>query len=93
MYEEIIVFLHSNQATDLTMKNNLLHVGSLVRIELYRQNQSVAWLANQLGIKRTNCYRILRAQSIHTSLLAQLSTIMKHDFFIDCSIQLKQSAK
>ena len=40
-----------------------IHVGSLIRVELIRQDQSVTWLAEQLGIERTNCYRFLRAQS------------------------------
>ena len=70
-----------------------LHIGSLVRAELYKQDQTVAWLAQQLGIKRTNCYRILNAQSIHTSLMEQLSIVMKHDFFGDCSKQLQQNVK
>ena len=74
------------------MKTYPLHVGSLVRAELYKQNKTVTWLAQQLGIKHTNCYRILHAQSIHTSLMEQLSIAMKHDFFIDCSSQLKQNA-
>ena len=59
------------------MKNTPLHVGSLVRAELYKQDQTVSWLAQQLGIKRTNCYRILHAQSIHTSLMEQLSIAMR----------------
>ena len=67
------------------MKPYSVHVGSLVRAELSRQHQSVAWLADQLGIQRTNCYRILRAQSIHTALLEQLSIIMRHDFFAEYS--------
>jgi plasmid maintenance system antidote protein VapI len=62
-----------------------IHVGSLVRVELFRQHQTVTWLAEQLGIKRTNCYRFLRAQSLHTALIEQLSIAMKHDFFADCS--------
>lgn len=71
------------------MKPYPIHVGSLVRAELSRQNQTVTWLAEQLGIQRTNCYRILGAQSVHTALLERLSTAMKHDFFADCSSQLK----
>lgn len=69
----------------LTMKRNPIHVGSLVRTELSRQNHTVAWLAEQLGIQRTNCYRFLRAQSLHTDQLARISVAMKHDFFADCS--------
>ena len=67
------------------MKPYPIHVGSLIRAELTRQQQTVAWLAEQLGIQRTNCYRILGAQSIHTALLEQLSIVLHHDFFIDYS--------
>ena len=65
------------------------HVGSLVRAELSRQNQTVTWLAQQLGIQRTNCYRILSAQSVHTAILEQLSIAMKHNFFADYSRSIK----
>jgi plasmid maintenance system antidote protein VapI len=67
------------------MKMNPIHVGSLIRAELTRQNQSVTWLAERLGIERTNCYRILGAQSVHTAMLERLSIAMQHDFFADCS--------
>lgn len=73
------------------MRTNQIHVGSLVRAELSRQNQTVTWLANQLSIQRTNCYRILGAQSVHTAMLERLSIAMNHDFFADCSAQLKQN--
>ncbi|MBQ7381474.1 MAG: XRE family transcriptional regulator [Paludibacteraceae bacterium] len=62
-----------------------IHVGSLIRAELTRQDQSVTWLAEQLGIKRTNCYRFLRAKSLHTDHLARISIVMQHDFFADYS--------
>jgi plasmid maintenance system antidote protein VapI len=65
------------------------HVGSLVRAELSRQNQTVTWLAQQLGIQRTNCYRILSAQSVHTALLERISVAMKHDFFAEYSKSVK----
>lgn len=71
------------------MKSYPTHVGSLVRAELSRQNQTVTWLAQQLGIQRTNCYRILSAQSVHTALLERLSVTMKHDFFADYSQSVK----
>lgn len=73
------------------MKPYPIHVGSLVRAELSRQNQTVSWLANQLSIQRTNCYRILGAQSVHTAMLERLSIAMNHDFFADCSALFKQS--
>lgn len=67
------------------MNPNPIHIGLLVRTELFRQQQTVKWLSEQLGIQRANCYRILNAQSIHTELLVQLSVVMQHDFFADCS--------
>lgn len=73
------------------MRTNQIHVGLLVRAELSRQNQTVTWLANQLSIQRTNCYRILGAQSVHTAMLERLSIAMNHDFFADYSAQLKQN--
>ena len=72
------------------MKMNPLHVGSLIRAELTRQDQSVTWLAAQLGIQRTNCYRFLRAQSLHVDQLARISMAMHHDFFADCSVAISQ---
>ena len=70
------------------MKPCPIHVGSLIRAELSRQNQTVTWLAEQLGIQRTNCYRILGAQSVHTALLERLSIAMDHDFFADFSMSI-----
>ena len=73
------------------MKPYPIHVGSLVRAELSRQNHTVTWLAEQLGIQRSNCYRILHAQSIHTTLLEQVCVAMQHDFFADYSISAHYS--
>lgn len=73
------------------MKSYPTHVGSLVRAELSRQNQTVTWLAEQLGIQRSNCYRILHAQSLHTTLLEQVSIAMNHDFFADYSASVCKS--
>lgn len=66
------------------------HVGSLIRTELVRQQRSVAWLADQLGILRPNCYRLLRATSLHTATLMRVSVVLQHDFFVDCSAHLYQ---
>ena len=72
------------------MKPYPIHVGSLVRAELSRQNQTVAWLANQLCIQRPNCYRLLHATSLQTETLYRLSKVMQHDFFADYSAQINQ---
>lgn len=70
-----------------------IHVGSLIRAELTRQNQSVTWLAEQLGVERTNCYRFLRASSLHVDVLARISIAMQHDFFADCSKAIRLTSK
>lgn len=75
------------------MRPYSIHVGSLVRTELLRQQKSVLWLAEQLGIERTNCYRFLRAQSLHVDQLACISIAMQHDFFADLSNQLSKTIK
>ena len=67
------------------INSNVIHVGLLIRIELFRQQRNVKWLSEQLGIQRTNCYRILNAPSIHTNLLIRISIVMRHDFFAECS--------
>lgn len=67
-----------------------IHVGSLIRVELSRQHKSVSWLAEQLGIQRPNCYRLLNASSIHTETLFLVSQVLRHDFFVEYSAQLIQ---
>ena len=67
------------------MKPDLIHIGSIVHAELQRQQLSVTWLAQQLGLQRPNCYRLLRSSSLHTDTLLQLSLILRHDFFREYS--------
>jgi plasmid maintenance system antidote protein VapI len=70
-----------------------IHVGSLIRVELSRQHKSVSWLAEQLGIQRPNCYRILNAQSLQTELLYRLCRVTQHDFFLEISNRLFLTVK
>ena len=67
------------------MAQDPIHVGLLIRAELFKQQKTVKWLAEQLGIQRANCYRFLRAKSLHTDHLARISIVMQHDFFADYS--------
>lgn len=66
-----------------------IHVGSLIRLELIRQKRSISWLANQLGVQRSNCYRIIHAETMYIDRLFQISQLLHHDFFADYSNQLK----
>ncbi len=67
---------------------NPIHIGLLIRAELFKQQKSVKWLADKLGVQRANCYRILNAPSIHTAQLISVSVAMQHDFFAEISNQL-----
>ena len=72
------------------MAQDPIHVGLLIRAELFKQQKTVKWLAEQLGIQRANCYRILNAPSIHTTQLYRVSVVMQHDFFAECSASLQK---
>ncbi|MBR6251668.1 MAG: XRE family transcriptional regulator [Bacteroidales bacterium] len=63
-----------------------IHIGKLIREELKRQERSVAWFARHLNCERTNIYSIFKRDSIDTALLARISRILNHDFFLDLSL-------
>lgn len=46
---------------------------------------SIAWLAQQLNCDRRNVYRIFERENIDIVLLAKISRILNHNFFIDLS--------
>ena len=73
------------------MKHPLISVGAIIRAELENQHHSVTWLAQQLNIKRPNCYRLLRASSVQIETLFRVSQVLQHDFFADYSAQLRST--
>lgn len=72
------------------MDHNLIHIGSVVHAELQKQHRTVTWLAEQLGIMRPNCYRLLHASSLHTDTLLQISVVLHRDFFREYSRALEK---
>lgn len=72
------------------MDPNLIHIGSVVHAELQKQHRTVNWLAEQLGILRPNCYRLLHASSLHTDTLLQISVVLRRDFFREYSSVLEK---
>ena len=62
-----------------------LHIGNLIREQLWLQRRSVAWLATQIGCKRDNVYKLLRHYYISTDTLMYISKALHHDFFADLS--------
>lgn len=66
-----------------------MHIGEAIRKELERQEKTVVWLAEQIPCHRTNVYRIFEKDSIDTRILMRISSILKHDFFADHSVEYK----
>jgi len=66
-----------------------MHIGEAIRKELESQDKTVVWLAEQIPCHRTNVYRIFEKASIDTHTLMRISNILKHDFFADHSVELK----
>ncbi len=65
------------------MYKHEIHIGLLIKDELYRQRRSVAWLAAELYTDRSNMYKILRRSNIDSALLMRISRALQHNFFDD----------
>ena len=63
----------------------MIHVGSLVKLELREQGYSVTWLARQLHKERSGVYKMLSRKSLDISTLMMVSVVLNHDFFADIS--------
>ena len=59
----------------------MIHVGSIIKKKFDELGLSVSWFAKELCCDRTNVYSIFKRESIDTSLLVKISTILNHDFF------------
>ena len=71
------------------MTENNINIGMTIRMELQRQERSVAWLARQLGTSRMACYRIFESYSIDTYMLLKISRALNYDFFALYSENMK----
>ena len=71
------------------------HIGEKIRIQLFKEERSIIWLAEKLNYERDNIYRLMKRNSLNTHLLLRISIILKHDFFMyyskhlpDCIISI-----
>lgn len=71
----------------------MIHIGSIIKKRFDEQGFSVSWFAKQLCCDRTNIYSIFKRESIDTTLLAKISTILRHDFFKYYSEDIKTHTK
>ncbi len=58
-----------------------VHIGSLIRQEMKRQERTVSWLARNLSCDRTNVYRIFQKDNIDCILLDRIGRILNYNFF------------
>lgn len=68
---------------------NVVHIGEAIKTELKKQEHTVTWLANHLGVTRATCYRIFDSYSIDTQMLQQISILLHRDFFSIYSEKIK----
>lgn len=59
-----------------------LHIGSLIKEELMRQERTISWLARKLYCDRSNVYHIFKRESIDTELLLRICLILGRNFFL-----------
>lgn len=63
----------------------MINIGENIKEELDRQERTISWLARKLNRTRTYVYRMLKKNSIDTSVLAQISQLLERDFFQELS--------
>ena len=66
-----------------------IHIGSIIRCELRKQNRSNRWLAEQIGVIPRTINKIFLKQDIDTAQLFRISKAMQIDFFAYYSSILK----
>ena len=62
-----------------------LHIGELIRKQLDKNGQTIVWLANETGCNRSRLHRIFKNPHVYSDDLWKISSILKHDFFLDIS--------
>lgn len=91
MYKELAVpLLNKIRMGRYFYYNIMIHIGHLIEEELRRQERSVTWFAKKLYCERTNVYSIFKRESIDTSLLLRISSILNHNFFSYYTKELEQ---
>ncbi len=62
-----------------------VHIGSLIRKELDRQERTVAWFARKICCTRPHAYKIFEKDNLDVKLLMRISRVLRHDFLADIS--------
>lgn len=75
--------------SDFVPEEKALHLGHRIKEELLNQGRSARWLAEQVHCTPENIYKIFRQQWVNMPLLFKICGVLRHDFFKECSQQLK----
>lgn len=67
----------------LSMVNNDVHIGQIIKSVFDESGMTVSELAQRLRCERTNVYTIFRRRTVDVELLARLSEILSHNFLDD----------
>ena len=76
---EFHAFLYPNLTNMAT--HEAPHIGHLIKLELARQERTVAWLARKLHCSRQNVYHLFESQWVSTEILSRLCDILDCNFF------------
>ena len=72
---------------------NGFHLGNRIKEVLAADGRTITWLAHELGCTRDNLYKIFNHTFLNTDLLFKICVVTNHDFFKECSEQLKIKKK
>jgi len=73
------------------MKNEYQCIGDLIKEKLKEEERTVTWLSKKTGYTRSNIYKALKLEYIHTELLDRISKVLEYDFFTYYSSLLHKS--
>lgn len=70
----------------------MIHIGNRIKevFENRPKRYTIDWFATELHCKRANIYNIFNRPTIDTELLARISVILQHDFFLDLSYEMRK---
>jgi len=61
--------------------NGIIHIGDIIRNKLAEEERSIAWLAQKVHHDRSSLRKLLKKDSIDTTLLLKISVVLQFDFF------------
>lgn len=71
-------------------KENKIDAGAMIRNHMNNHGIKISWLAKQICTDRSNCYKILKRESMDLSLLILISQKLEHNFLEDIAEALKK---